>query len=80
MTASKHLIALLRSHIEGDNEQFLSVAMQVAAHEARAGQNTALARVNIVEDAVVEHDARHVPGYDLVVSDVTGHAVFERRF
>lgn len=37
MTASKHLIALLRSHIDGDNEQFLSVAMQVAAHEARIG-------------------------------------------
>jgi SpoVK/Ycf46/Vps4 family AAA+-type ATPase len=37
MTASKHLIALLKSHIEGDDEQFLSVAMQVAAHEARVG-------------------------------------------
>ena len=37
MAASKHLIALLRSHIDGDNEQFLSVAMQVAAHEARQG-------------------------------------------
>ena len=31
MTASKHLMALLRSHIQGDNEQFLSVAMQIAA-------------------------------------------------
>ena len=37
MTSSKHLMALLRSHIDGDNEQFLSVAMQVAAHEARHG-------------------------------------------
>lgn len=37
MTASKHLIALLKSHIDGDDDQFLSVAMQVAAHEARAG-------------------------------------------
>jgi len=37
MTAAKHLIALLRSHIEGDDDQFLSVAMQVAAHEARQG-------------------------------------------
>ena len=43
-----------------------------------AGQETALARVNIVEDAVVEHDARHVPGYDLAGSDVTGRAVFTR--
>lgn len=37
MTASRHLIALLKSHIDGDNEHFLSVAMQVAAHEARLG-------------------------------------------
>ena len=44
------------------------------------GRETALARVNIVEDAVVEHDARYVPGYDLVSSDVTGRAVFEKGF
>lgn len=37
MTAAKHLIALLRSHIAGDDEQFLTVALQVAAHEARQG-------------------------------------------
>lgn len=37
MTAAKHLIALLRSHISGDDEQFLTVALQVAAHEARQG-------------------------------------------
>lgn len=37
MTANRHLIALLKSHIDGDNEHFLSVAMQVAAHEARQG-------------------------------------------
>jgi SpoVK/Ycf46/Vps4 family AAA+-type ATPase len=40
MAASKHLLALLRSHIDGDNEQFLSVAMQVAAHEARQGHGS----------------------------------------
>ena len=39
MTASKHIIALLQSHIDGDNDQFLSVAMQLAAHEARRGHN-----------------------------------------
>jgi SpoVK/Ycf46/Vps4 family AAA+-type ATPase len=37
MTASRHLIALLKSHIDGDDEHFLSVAIQVAAHEARQG-------------------------------------------
>ncbi|MYJ94821.1 MAG: hypothetical protein F4053_04290 [Proteobacteria bacterium] len=42
------------------------------------GQETALARVSVVEDAVVEHDARHVPGYDLAESDLTGRAVFTK--
>ena len=42
------------------------------------GQETALARVNIMEDGVIEHDARSVRGYNLVGSDVTGRAVFER--
>ncbi len=35
--STKHLLALLNSHIEGDEEQFLSIALQVAAQEARQG-------------------------------------------
>lgn len=42
------------------------------------GKETALARVNIMEDSVIEHDARQVPGYKLIKSDVTGRAIFER--
>ncbi len=37
MTTARHLIALLKSHIVGDEDRFLSTAMQVAAHEARQG-------------------------------------------
>ena len=37
MASAEHLKALLRSHLEGDNDRFMSVAMQVAAHEARLG-------------------------------------------
>ncbi len=52
MTSSKHLIALLRSHIDGDNEQFLPVAMQVAAHEARQGHgNLAKQLRDLVDEA-----------------------------
>ena len=52
MAASKHLIALLRSHIDGDNEQFLSVAMQVAAHEARQGHgNLAKQLRDLIDEA-----------------------------
>lgn len=42
------------------------------------GKATALGRVPIMEDSVVEHDARSVPGYDLIQSDVTGRALFEK--
>lgn len=52
MTAAKHLIALLRSHISRDDEQFLSVALQVAAHEARQGHGRlAIQLREIVEEA-----------------------------
>ena len=52
MTAAKHLIALLRSHVSGDEEQFLSVALQVAAHEARQGHGKlALQLREIVDEA-----------------------------
>jgi SpoVK/Ycf46/Vps4 family AAA+-type ATPase len=35
--AAEQLKALLQSHIEGDDAQFYSVAMQMAAHEAKLG-------------------------------------------
>ena len=42
------------------------------------GRETAMGRIPIMEDSVIEHDARHIPGYELVGSDLTGRAVFER--
>ena len=37
MTAARHIIALLKSHVEGNDKEFLSIAMEAAAHEARLG-------------------------------------------
>lgn len=37
MASADQLKALLKSHLEGDDERFFSVAMQVAAHEAKLG-------------------------------------------
>jgi len=53
-------------------------ASAVSVHTVR-GRETTLARIHIVEDSVVEHDARQIRGHTLVRSDVTGWAVFERR-
>ncbi len=36
--STKHFLALLNSHIDGDEDQFLSIALQVAAQEARQGR------------------------------------------
>jgi len=37
MASAQQLKALIRSHIEGDESRFYSIAMQVAAHEAKLG-------------------------------------------
>ena len=37
MASAKQIKALLKSHMDGDDDRFFSVAMQVAAHEARLG-------------------------------------------
>lgn len=37
MASADQLKALLQSHLEGDEKRFLSIAMQVAAYEAKAG-------------------------------------------
>lgn len=37
MASADQLKALLKSHLEGDDARFFSVAMQVAAHEAKVG-------------------------------------------
>ena len=38
MASAEHIKALFRSHLDGDDDRFFSVAMQVAAHEARLGE------------------------------------------
>ena len=37
MASAEQLKALLKSHLDGDDDRFYSVAMQVAAHEAKLG-------------------------------------------
>ena len=43
------------------------------------GGDSALATVRLQEDAVIEHDARAIPGWHLAKSDITGRAFFEKR-
>jgi hypothetical protein len=43
------------------------------------GSDTALARIPIIEDGVIEHDARSIAGYELIGGDRTGRAIIERK-
>ena len=56
----------------------LSPGDQAVSLELSRGKDTALARVNIMEDSIVEHDARTFPDFEMIDSDVTGRAVFEK--
>ncbi len=52
MASAHQLKALLRAHIDKDDTHFLSVAMQVAAHEAKRGHGKHAAELReLVEEA-----------------------------
>lgn len=56
--AARHLIALLKSHVQGDDAQFLSVAMQVAAEEARRGHAKTAETIRELVDAAKQRSTR----------------------
>ena len=51
MTTARHIVALLQSHIDGDEDRFLSVATQLAAHEARQGHGKLAQELRELVDA-----------------------------
>lgn len=54
----------------------LSLGDNAAVLEIADSEETGLAGVPVREDAVIEHDARVVPGFTFIGSDLTGRAVF----
>ena len=51
MASGEQLKALLKSHVDGDDDRFFSVAMQVAAHEARRGHGRLAEELRAMIDA-----------------------------
>lgn len=52
MSTARQLIALLKTHVRGDEEEFLSIAMQVAAREARLGHSQIAEEIrNLIDEA-----------------------------
>lgn len=54
MSTARQIVALLKSHVEGDDAQFLSVAMQVAAQEARQGHGKIAQEIRALIDQAKE--------------------------
>ena len=61
MATGDQIKALLTSHLEGDEERFFSAALQVCAHEARAGHGKLAVELRaLVDKAKSGRDARSV--------------------
>lgn len=55
MASASQLKALLKSHLEGDEQRFFSVAMQVAAHEAKLGHGQLAEELRALLDEAKRH-------------------------
>lgn len=63
MATAQHLKALLESYSEADGEMFVSVALQIAAHEARAGKGKLAAEIkNLVDEIKTKQKRSKVGG------------------
>ena len=51
MASAQHIKALLQSHVDGDDDRFFSVAMQIAAHEAGLGHGKLALELRAMIDA-----------------------------
>ena len=63
MASAEQIKALLKSHLEGDEERFFSVAVQVAAHEAGIGHGKLAVELRaLVDEAKNGRDTRSLAG------------------
>ncbi|TWT56547.1 AAA family ATPase [Allorhodopirellula solitaria] len=63
MATAQQLKALLQSYSEADGELFVSVALQIAAHEAKAGKGRLATEIKrLVDDIKIKHKEAKVGG------------------
>jgi len=56
MPTSEQIKAMIRSHFEGDAERFLTVALQIAAHEAKLGHSSLAHDIRTYVDRAKRHN------------------------
>ena len=61
MATADQIRALVKSHSEGDDDRFYSIAMQVAANEARKGHSDFAAELRDLIDRATERASALVP-------------------
>lgn len=72
MSTARHMLALLKSHVHGNDQEFLSVAMQVAAHEARLGHGKIAQQIrDLIDQARARAKSIIRPG-PFLVAEVKG--------
>jgi SpoVK/Ycf46/Vps4 family AAA+-type ATPase len=58
MTTARHILALVKSQVDGDDSQFYSVAIQVAAQEARQGHGKVAQEIReLIDEAKASRSA-----------------------
>src|SRR3954470_20016513 len=58
VSTARQLLALLKTHVRGDEEEFLSIAMQVAAREARLGHSQVAEEIRkLIDEAKLKSQA-----------------------
>ncbi|RMV48575.1 AAA family ATPase [Pseudomonas amygdali] len=72
MASADQLKALLKSHITGDDSHFFSVAMQVAAHEAKLGHGKLAEELKALIDAAKARPSSKVPNKTIPISQPRG--------
>ncbi len=75
MASADQLKALLKSHITGDDSHFFSVAMQVAAHEAKLGHGKLAEELKALIDAAKARPSSKVPNKTIPISQPRGELI-----
>jgi hypothetical protein len=68
MATAKQIVALLQSHLEGNGERFLSIALQVAAAEARQGHREIADDIKRLVDKTREGATLKIQGLGLCIA------------
>ncbi len=61
MASSTQIKALMQSHIDKDDDRFLSIALQVAAHEARSGHGKLAQELKHLIDKAKDNNLKNLP-------------------